>query len=109
LNNISNIDDNNFEQEINKSDIPVLVDFWAEWCAPCKALEPIIANIAEMYNGKIKIYKALMDDCPKSINKYKVRALPTFLFFHNGTTIRKIGKISQVDLISWLNKILKSD
>lgn len=98
-----------FEEEINKSDIPVLVDFWAEWCAPCKALAPIIADIADMYSGKIKIYKASMDDCPESINKYKIQGLPTFIFFKNGKTIRKIGKISKVDLISWIEQVLKSD
>lgn len=82
--------DSNFEQEVLKSETPVLVDFWAEWCGPCRMIGPIVEEIATEYNGKAKIGKMNIDINPSTPMKYGVRSIPTLLVFKNGEVVDKI-------------------
>lgn len=74
----------NFETEVLKSDLPVLVDFWASWCGPCKMLSPIIAEIAEEYDGKVKVGKVNVDDEPALANMFGIESIPTVMVFKGG-------------------------
>ena len=74
----------NFEAEVLKSDLPVLVDFWASWCGPCKMLSPIIAEIAEEYDGKVKVGKVNVDDEPALANMFGIESIPTVMVFKEG-------------------------
>lgn len=82
--------DSNFEQEVLNSDTPVLVDFWAEWCGPCKMIGPIIEELATEYDGKAKIGKMNIDLNSATPTKYGVRSIPTLLVFKNGEVVDKI-------------------
>ncbi|MDA3813215.1 MAG: thioredoxin [Candidatus Cloacimonetes bacterium] len=73
-----------FEQEVLKSDIPVVIDLWASWCGPCKAIAPIVESIAVDYEGKVKVVKLNIDDHPSIAAQYKVMSIPTLLFFKDG-------------------------
>ena len=83
------ITDSNFEQEVLKSEKPVLVDFWASWCAPCKMVAPTIEQIAEEYSDKLKIGKCDIDDNQDSAMKYQVRSIPTFVFYKDGKEVTR--------------------
>lgn len=76
--------DDNFEEEVLKSDKPVLVDFYADWCGPCKMLSPVVEELAQEYEGKWKIGKCNIDESPKISEKYGIRSIPTLMFFKNG-------------------------
>ena len=80
---------NNFEEEVLKSDIPVLVDFWASWCGPCKMLAPTIAEIAKDYEGKVKVCKLNIDDDSSIAIKYGIASIPTVVLFKNGEVADK--------------------
>ena len=82
--NIAHVTDQNFEQEVLKSDTPVLVDFWAEWCFPCKMISPIIDEIANDYKGKVKIVKLNVDQNPDTSFKYGIKGIPTLGIFKDG-------------------------
>ncbi|RMH62883.1 MAG: thioredoxin [Calditrichaeota bacterium] len=82
--------DTNFEEEVEKSDIPVLVDFWAEWCAPCRIIAPVVEELAEQYAGKIKVGKFDVDSNPQISMKYGIRSIPTLLIFKNGNAVDTI-------------------
>lgn len=77
----------NFEDEVLNSDIPVLVDFWAEWCGPCQMLGPVLEEISEEYNGRIKICKVNVDDEMELAVKYKIESIPMMYFFKNGEQV----------------------
>lgn len=81
--------DENFEKEVLKSDIPVLVDFFAEWCGPCKMMAPAIDELAKEYEGKWKIGKLDVDQAPKTAEKYSVQSIPTLIFFKDGQAVDK--------------------
>ena len=89
----------NFESEVLKSDIPVLVDFWAEWCGPCRMLAPVIAEIAEEQVGKIKIGKVNVDEQPELANKYGISAIPAVFLFKGGEVAgRSVGFRPKADI-----------
>ena len=95
--------DSNFEEEVLNSDIPVLVDFWAEWCGPCRMIGPIVEELATEYEGKIKIGKMNVDHNPKIPMKYGVRSIPTLLVFKGGEAVDKIvGAVPKTNLTSKL-------
>ncbi len=79
--------DQNFEQEVLHADMPVLVDFWASWCGPCRMLAPVIAEIAEEYAGKVKVGKVNVDEQPNLANRYGIASIPTVMLFKNGEVI----------------------
>ena len=79
----------NFENEVLQSDIPVLVDFWASWCGPCKMLSPIIAEIAEEYDGKVKVGKVNVDDEPALANMFRIESIPTVMVFKGGKLVNQ--------------------
>jgi len=80
----------NFEAEVLQSDIPVLVDFYAEWCGPCKMMGPIVEKLAEKYEGKVKIGKLNVDDCMEIAQRYRVASIPTFIFFEGGKEVETV-------------------
>ena len=82
--------DLNFENEVLQSKIPVLVDFWAEWCAPCRAVEPIVAELAKDYEGKLKVGKLNVDENSKTAAKYNILSIPTLLIFKKGEVVKTI-------------------
>ena len=82
--NVHSFNDANFEAEVLKSSVPVLVDFTATWCGPCKQLAPIVEKIADEFEGRIKVGKLDIDDAPQTTRKYGVRSVPTVLVFHGG-------------------------
>ena len=79
-----------FEQEVLEADTPVLVDFWAEWCAPCKMVAPVLDDLAEEYDGKIKFTKVDVDTSPETAMKYGIRSIPTLLVFKGGSPVDQV-------------------
>ena len=100
------VNDQNFEAEVLGVKEPVLVDFWAEWCAPCKAMDPILEQLGEELAGKVKIVKLDVDGNPATAVKYNVRAMPTLILFKDGQPAdAKVGAgQSRVQLIKWLDQ-----
>ncbi len=88
--NILSVTNANFEQEVLKSSVPVLVDFWAEWCGPCKMVAPILDELATEYAGKVKIAKVNVDEAQELAGQYGIRAIPTLLLFKNGQVTEQI-------------------
>ena len=88
--NIATITDSNFEGEVLKSSQPVLIDFWATWCGPCRAIAPVVEQLAKEYDGKIKVGKVDIDAHPKTPTQYDVRSIPTLLLFKDGKVIGQI-------------------
>ncbi len=78
------VSDANFEQEVLKADGPVLVDFWAEWCGPCKMISPLVEELAEEYSGRLKVVKLNVDDNDETSTRYRIRGIPTLMLFKNG-------------------------
>jgi thioredoxin 1 len=82
--------DQNFDSDVLKSDLPVLVDFWAEWCGPCKALGPTIDELAEQYKGKVKVFKMNVDENPGTPGKFRIRGIPTLILFKGGQVVEQL-------------------
>lgn len=102
---VQNIDDNSFESEINSSNIPVLVDFWAPWCGPCKQLAPTLEEVAKELKDSVKIYKCNTDENPEVPSKLSIRGIPTLMIFKEGKLIdTKVGALSKAGLISWIKE-----
>ena len=93
------LNDNNFKEEVLESDIPVLVDFWATWCQPCRMIAPTIEEIAKEYQGRIKVCKLNVDEARQTATNYSIMSIPTLAFFKNGQVQEQIiGVISKGDL-----------
>jgi thioredoxin 1 len=105
--NIIHVTDASFETDVLQSDTPALVDFWAEWCGPCKMIAPILNEIADEYAGKIKICKVDVDSNTESAAKFNVRGIPTLLMFKNGTVeATKVGALSKTQLVEFVDGLL---
>ena len=103
------VDDKSFEAEVLKSDIPVLVDFWAPWCAPCRLIAPVVEEVAQEMKGKVKIGKLNVDENALTASKYGVRGIPTLLLFKGGEiAAQKVGATSKVELVKMIEKALGS-
>lgn len=91
------ITNENFESEIIKSDIPAIVDFWATWCGPCRMLAPEIEKIAEKFDGKIKVGKVNVDDCPALADRFGIQFIPTVIAFKNGEKVAETNGYMKAD------------
>ena len=97
------VNDANFETEVLNSSVPVVVDFWAEWCGPCKQLSPVIDELATEMNGKVKIVKVNIDESPNAPTKYGVRGIPTLILFKDGKVVdSRVGGAPKGQLQQWI-------
>ena len=104
---IVNVTDATFEAEVLKSDKPTLIDFWASWCAPCKAIAPIVDELALEYEGKVKVTKMNVDENPATPSKFGVRGIPTLILFKGGQVVeQKVGAVPKAQLADMLKKAL---
>ena len=98
------ISDDTFEENVKKGQ-PIIVDFWAEWCGPCKQIGPILEEISDEYSDKITIGKLDVDENPETAGKFQIRGIPTMLLFNNGELIdTKVGMSSKAELTEWIDK-----
>ncbi len=106
--NIVEVTDDTFEQEVLRSKTPVLVDYWAEWCGPCKMIAPVLEEIAQEYAGRLKVAKLNIDENPGTPPKFGIRGIPTLMLFKNGAVeATKVGAVSKSQLAAFLEANLK--
>ena len=99
--------DETFDHDVLQSDIPVLLDFWAEWCGPCKTVSPIVEELSNDYNGKVKVTKLDVDSNPQTATNYGIRGIPTLLMFKDGSAVDQIvGAVPKQDIAERLDKII---
>jgi len=96
-----------FDSEVLQSDLPVLVDFWAEWCVPCRMLSPLVEQMAGEYVGKIKVAKLNVDECPETASKYMIQSIPTLMVFHKGEiAAHQVGVVPRSTILGMFEKFL---
>ena len=99
---IKNCNENDFENEVLKSNLPVIVDFWAEWCGPCKMLSPILEELSNEMKNEIKVVKVNLDENQDLAMKYSIRSIPTLLLFKEGNLIdTKVGLLPKSEIVTW--------
>jgi thioredoxin 1 len=102
------LNENNFREEVFSPEIPILVDFWASWCPPCKMVEPVIEELAEEFDGKVKIAKINVDHNPKIATQYSIQGVPTFIIFNKGKErARCVGAQSKQQLKEIIKKVIE--
>jgi len=105
---VGDVNDQIFEAEVLQADVPVVIDFWAEWCAPCRAIAPIIKDLAGEYDGRVKIVKMNVDESPKTAGSYGVMAIPTVLAFKDGVVVEQLqGARPRADFEGMIEKLLQ--
>jgi len=101
------VSDTTFDQEVLKSSVPVLIDFWAPWCGPCKAIAPVVEELAGAYNGRLKVVKMNVDDNPQTPSKYGVRGIPNLILFKGGNVADQIiGAAPKAHLVRAIDRAL---
>ena len=104
---IVHISDESFEEEVLQSERPVLIDYWAEWCGPCKMIAPVLDEIATEYSDRLKVVKLNIDDNPQTPPKYGIRGIPTLMVFKNGQVeATKVGAVSKAQLTAFIDDSL---
>lgn len=105
--NVAAITDVNFESEVIKSNLPVLLDFWAPWCGPCRMIAPMVEKLAGDYQGKLKVGKVNTDDNPETATKYRISAIPTLMIFKDGKLMEQIvGMRSKEELVKLVDNYI---
>ena len=103
--NIIHVSDDSFEQEVLQSEMPVLIDYWAEWCGPCKMIAPVLDEVASEYADKIRVAKLNIDENPATPPKYGIRGIPTLMLFKNGEVeATKVGAVSKAQSTAFLDE-----
>ncbi len=101
------LNDNDFSKEVTESTVPVLVDFWATWCGPCQTMGPVIDNVADEYEGKVKVMKCNVDSNPLTPSKFGIRGIPTLVLFKNGEVVdRIVGAVPKTQVDNLIKKVL---
>ena len=101
------VSDQNFESEVLNAEGPVVVDFWAEWCGPCKAMSPLVDQLATEMGEKVKVVKVNIDESPNAPTKYGVRGIPTFMVFRDGQVVdTRVGSMSKGQLNEWVQSVI---
>ena len=104
---IHHVTDGNFDSEVLQSQTPVLVDYWAEWCGPCKMIGPMVDELANTYAGKVKVVKINIDHNPQTPRQYAVRGIPTLMLFKDGTVhSTQVGAVGKAQLAQFMDKAL---
>jgi len=102
------VNDANFKQEVLDSKVPVLVDFWAEWCGPCRQVGPVLDELAQEFNGKVKVTKLNIDESQQTVGQFRIRSIRTLLFFKDGNVVKQlIGAYPKARLKTELEEVLK--
>jgi thioredoxin 1 len=103
--NVFAVTDASFTKEVLEADLPVLVDFWAEWCGPCRMITPIVAEVAVEYNGKLKVAKVNIDENEGIPSQYNIKGIPTLILFKNGKDIAtRVGALTKSQLIAFIDE-----
>jgi thioredoxin 1 len=107
MSSVQEVNDKNFETEVIKADVPVLIDFWAPWCAPCRAIGPVVDELAREYSGKLKVVKMNVDDNPLTPSRYGVRSIPNLLLIKNGQVKDQIvGAVPKQAFVVAIDKVV---
>jgi len=105
--NVVHVTDTSFDEEVLRSDVPVLVDYWAQWCAPCRMIAPILDEISEEYKAKLKVAKLNIDENPLTPPKYGIRGIPTLMMFKEGNVeATKVGALSKSQLAAFISSYI---
>ncbi len=104
---VTDISDNDFEQRVIKANLPVLLDFWAPWCVPCKMVAPIVDKLSHKYDGRMKFFKINIDDNPRTPSRFQVMSIPSLMIFKNGQVVETVvGAVPERSLISRIDGVL---
>jgi thioredoxin 1 len=107
MSSVLSVTDNTFDQEVIKSDLPVLVDFWAPWCGPCKAVAPVVEDLSKEYEGRLKVVKLNTDENPKTAQAYSIKGIPSLFLFKAGQVVEQVvGAVPKSTLANAVNKHL---
>ena len=104
---VQQVSDGSFDSDVLKADLPVLIDFWAPWCGPCKAIAPVVEELAKEYDGRLKVVKMNVDDNPQTPSKYGVRGIPNLILFKGGQVKDQIvGAVPKAQLVKAINQVV---